>query len=128
MNNEKQRAEILQKELGLLAHPEGGFYSEIYRSTMKVQVNGKDRAALTSIYFLLTRGQVSRWHVVDADEAWHYYEGSPLELHVMPPDFSSVEIIRLGPFGNGIKPVHVVPAGWWQASITSGEHTLTGCT
>lgn len=95
---------------------------------MQVQHNGKSRSALTSIYFLLTRGDVSRWHVVDADETWHYYEGDPVELYIMPPDFSSVKKILIGMFGEVAKPTHVVPAGWWQASRSSGEYSLVGCT
>lgn len=126
--SEHLRAETLRNELSLLPHPEGGFYSEIHRSEMQVQHNGRDRSALTSIYFLLTRGDVSRWHVVDADETWHYYEGNPVELYIMPPDFSCVEKILIGTYGDGIKPTHVVPAGWWQASRSSGEYTLVGCT
>lgn len=123
------RSEALRNELDLKTHPEGGYYSEIHRSEAQVQHNGKPRAAMTSIYFLLTQGQVSRWHVVDAEEAWHYYEGDPIELYVMPPDFSKVEKISLGVFdSNGTKPVHVVPSGWWQASRTSAEYSLCGCT
>jgi predicted cupin superfamily sugar epimerase len=123
------RGEALRKALDLKTHPEGGYYSEIHRSEAQVQHNGKPRAAMTSIYFLLTQGQVSRWHVVDAEEAWHYYEGDPIELYVMPPDFSKVEKISLGVFdNNGTKPVHVVPSGWWQASRTSDEYSLCGCT
>ena len=123
------RAEELLQTLRLQPHPEGGYYSEIHRSAMQVQHNGKPRSSMTSIYFLLTRGQVSRWHVVDAEEAWHYYEGQPIELYIMPPDFSNVEKISLGiPGSDGTKPVHVVPAGWWQASRSSGEYSLCGCT
>jgi predicted cupin superfamily sugar epimerase len=67
--------------------------------------------------------------VVDADEVWHYYEGSPLELYVMPPDFSEVKKIMLGQFRSSeIKPVHVIPAGWWQAAKATDEYTLCGCT
>jgi uncharacterized protein len=127
--NSKARAGELIERLDLKPHPEGGFYSEIHRSDFQVQHDGKSRAALTTIYFLLMNHQFSRWHVVDADEVWHYYEGSPLELYVMPPDFSKVEIITLGQYHpEGIKPVHVVPAGWWQAARASDEYTLCGCT
>lgn len=124
----ESRIATLRSHLSLLPHPEGGFYSEIFRSEMLIQHNGKSRSALTSIYFLLTRGDVSRWHVVDADETWHYYEGDPVELYIMPPDFSTVEKIMIGTYGEGVKPTHVVPAGWWQASRSSGEYTLVGCT
>jgi len=123
------RSDLLRSQLSLLPHPEGGYYSEIHRSAMNVVHNGKNRSALTSIYFLLTRGDVSRWHVVDADEAWHFYEGDPVELYIMPPDFSSIEKISLGTYdGNGTKPTHVVAAGWWQASRSNGEYSLVGCT
>lgn len=123
------RAAQLQSELSLLPHPEGGHYSEIFRSEVKVLYNGKERAAMTSIYFMLTQGQSSRWHVVDADEAWHFYEGQTLELYIMPPDFSRVEKIQLGRWNtDGSKPVYVVPAGWWQAARATNEYSLVGCT
>lgn len=124
----KLRAAELIKSLDLKPHPEGGHYSEIYRSSDKVEHHGKSRSALTTIYFLLENHRFSRWHLVDADEIWHYYEGDKLELYVMPPDFSQVEIITLGPFDvKGVKPVHVVPAGWWQAARASDNYTLCGC-
>lgn len=124
------RVAQLTKDLSLLPHPEGGHYCEIFRSEIYVKHEGKDRNAMTSIYFLLTHGQSSRWHVVDADEAWHFYEGDALELYLMPPDFSRVEKIALGKFDadNNVKPVHVVPAGWWQAARATGEYSLVGCT
>jgi len=34
---------------------------------------------LTTIYFLLVKGQYGRWHRVASDEVWHFYEGDPLE-------------------------------------------------
>lgn len=122
------QSEQLVRGLGLLPHPEGGYYKEIYRSASEVNYHNKSRAALTTIYFLLEKGQASRWHEVDADEVWHYYEGDTLELYLMPPDFSRVEKIVLGEVSAGLKPVHVVPAGWWQAAKPSGEYALCGCT
>lgn len=118
----------LIKDLNLLPHPEGGYYSEIYRSETNVSFNGKNRAALTTIYFLLEKEQVSRWHLVDADEAWHFYEGASLELYMMSPDFTQLQKITLGEVSANSKPVHVIPAGWWQAAKSSGEFSLCGCT
>jgi uncharacterized protein len=115
-------------KLNLQPHPEGGWYAEIYRSTQRVISNDRHRSAMTSIYFLLAEKQVSRWHCVDADEAWHFYEGSALELLVAPPDFSRMEIITLGEVRDNRKPIHVVPAGWWQAARSTGEFSLVGCT
>ena len=124
------RAEHLVASLNLRPHPEGGFYSEIYRSAAQVQpLDARDaRSALTTIYFLLTEGDVSRWHRVASDEAWHYYEGAPLELWVAEPDFSAVAPQRLGPVDGHARPVTVVPAGDWQAARSTGTYTLVGCT
>lgn len=126
-------AQSIVSKLNLQPHPEGGWYAEIYRSQnvvsgLKPDTTDTTRSAMTSIYFLLEEGQVSRWHCVDADEAWHFYEGDLLELLVAPPDFSRIEIIQLGEIGQGEKPVHVVPAGWWQAARSTGTFSLVGCT
>jgi predicted cupin superfamily sugar epimerase len=115
--------------LGLVAHPEGGYYSEVYRSpaAVKPEDGREPRSALTTIYFLLPRGQVSRWHRVQSDEVWHFYEGAPLELWVTR-DLSTVERHRLGPVEPGQQPVVVVPAGFWQAARSTGGYSLVGCT
>lgn len=63
-----------------------------------------------------------------ADEAWHFYEGDPLELLTADAEFGQLERHALGPAGEGRLPVHVVPAGVWQAARTTGEYTLVGCT
>src|SRR5262249_13921358 len=87
-----------------------------------------DRAALTTIFFLLPDGHVSRWHAVSSDEVWHLYEGGPLELIVAPPDLSEIERIRLASVGAKERPAHTVPAGWWQADGSIGEYAFSGCT
>ena len=76
------RASQLIQQLGLVAHPEGGCFRQVYRSSTTVQPADDRgvRPSLTTIYFLLVAGEVSRWHRVASDEAWHYYEGDPLEL------------------------------------------------
>lgn len=115
-------AEIIRR-LALKPHPEGGHYRETFRDTH--MING--RAASTSIYFLLQRGERSHWHRVDAVETWHYYSGAPLELSVV--NGVSEEMIRLGPdIAAGEAPQVTVPARAWQAAQTLGEWTLTGCT
>jgi uncharacterized protein len=124
-----RRGELIAR-LGLVAHPEGGYYSEVYRSpaVVKPADRREARPALTTIYFLLAAGQVSRWHRVLSDEVWHFYEGAPLELSLVPPDLGPVQHRRLGPVQPDQLPTLVVPAGWWQAARTTGEYTLVGCT
>lgn len=116
--------------LNLQPHPEGGYYRQIYRSENQVLrgIDGVERRALTTIYFLLTAGSCSRWHKVLADEVWHHYEGAALELLSFPPDGANLVSHRLGPLAQGSSPVHVVPAGWWQAARPLGAYALVGCT
>jgi len=73
-------ARDLVDKLALQPHPEGGWYREIYRSPTRVETPRGSRSAITTIYYLLERHQLSRWHVVQADELWHFYAGAPLEL------------------------------------------------
>ena len=71
----------LIEELGLQAHPEGGFYKETYRSAQTLE--GQNRQLLTSIYFLLTAENVSRFHRIKSDELWYFHTGSPLIVHTL---------------------------------------------
>jgi hypothetical protein len=124
------RAAQLIEALGLAPHPEGGFFREIYRSASRVHpADGRgDRDAATTIYFLLVEATHSRWHRVLSDEVWHLYEGAPLELLTAPPAADEVRRVTLGAAVESDGPVHVVPAGWWQAARPLGAYVLVGCT
>lgn len=117
------RATDLIRLLDLAPHPEGGAYKEIWRSPAPPGI----RAAATSIYFLLDRGQCSRWHRVDAEEIWSHLEGGPLELWLWN-EGSRPERRVLGPVdASGTRPTAVVPAGCWQAARPVEGYVLTGC-
>jgi predicted cupin superfamily sugar epimerase len=124
------RAAHLISALALNPHPEGGYFTEVYRSTASVKPDDARpiRPALTSIYFLLPAGAVSRWHRVWSDEVWHFYEGAPLNLWIARPEASGATLHRLGPLADGQWPARTVPAGWWQAARSTGSYTLVGCT
>ena len=125
------RASELIATLTLRPHPEGGFFREIFRSGTQVETkDGRgSRAALTTIYFLLAVGTHSRWHQVDSDEVWHFYEGDPLELLELDAAGRSLARHRLGVVdGTGQLPVRTIAAGSWQAAQPLGAYTLVGCT
>lgn len=124
------RARSLIAELGLQPHPEGGYYREIYRSgsTLRPGDHRDERSALTAIYFLLTAGQHSAWHQVISDEVWSHLEGDALELLSFDAGSSHASTIELGRFcAGGAGPIHVIPAGVWQAARPLGEYALLGC-
>jgi predicted cupin superfamily sugar epimerase len=127
------RAADLVRQLDLRPHPEGGWYRELFRSDARVSpVDGRgERAALTTIYFLLVAGTASRWHRVTSDEVWHLYEGGPLELLELSADASSCTRHVLAPLvggGSDAAPVRTIPSGAWQAARPLGEYALVGCT
>jgi len=124
------RAAHLIGTLGLSPHPEGGYYRRIFGSTSTVSPrDGRgERAAVSTIYYLLVAGDVSRWHRVASDEVWHHYEGAPLEMFTADPALDRVDANTLGTLADSTRPVVVVPAGMWQAARTTGEYTLVGCT
>lgn len=141
----------------MTAHPEGGYFVETWRHRASAADEDPDagtpgtgtpgtgtRGAGTSIYFLLARGQSSRWHRVDAAEIWHFYAGTPLLLEVWAPGDAAITRVLLcgaldalqpGPvtFADGVAadvvaPQFVVPPGAWQRAAPMGAFTLVGCT
>ncbi len=77
----KDRVAELIERFHLQTHPEGGFYSEEYRSEMEFSKLG--RSLMTSIYFLLPSAHVSHFHRIKSDELWFFHEGSPLTVHTL---------------------------------------------
>jgi hypothetical protein len=121
-----QAADLVQR-LALAPHPEGGFYREVYRSAARVRPDdGRgERAALTTIDFLLARGQHSAWHRVASDEAWHLLEGGPLRLWCIAPTLDRLEVVTLEA---GARRGHVVPAQAWQAAEPLGDYAWCAAT
>lgn len=108
--------------LGMIRHPEGGWYAETF-----ADAPGPDgRAHSTAIYYLLEAGDRSHWHRVDAAEVWHWYAGAPLELQIAR---GAVDAHILGPdLTAGQRPQVVVPTHAWQSAQSLGDWTLVGCT
>lgn len=131
MNGEVHpRAAELIELLQLQPHPEGGHYREFFRAASSI-VPGDGRAArsaLTSIDFLLGRGQFSAWHRVASDEVWHLLEGGPLRLWLMPPSLDRIDAVTLAPASAATQPRFTVPAQWWQAAEPIGDFAYVGAT
>jgi predicted cupin superfamily sugar epimerase len=122
------KARDLVEKLALQSHPEGGWYREIYRARGRVQAERGSRSALTTIYYLLEQQQLSRWHVVESDEVWHFHAGAPLELLEYDPATGQLVQHVLGDVRQGNEAVAVIPPGAWQAARSRGDYSLVGCT
>jgi len=115
---------IIIETLGMEPHPEGGWF----RSTWRGPTDGDARPTGSAIYYLLTEGNGSQRHRIDATELWHFYAGAAVEL-VITDDEGVERHHLLGPdVTGGQRPQVVVPPGAWQRARTSGEYTLLGCT
>ena len=127
------RARQLIQTLGLIPHPERGFYSETYRAAARVTSGSHagDRSASTAIYFLVTADEpTTSLHRLKSDEVFHLYEGGPLEILQLRAD-GQVIITRLGlDIAAGERPQAVIPAGTWFGTelATGASHCLVGCT
>lgn len=120
-------AELIE-QLGLTAHPEGGWYCETWRGDP-----GPDgRAAGTAIIFLLRSGEASHWHRVDAAELWLWQAGDPLELRLAASDAGPARSVILGTdVGAGQHLQGLVAKDEWQAAKPAGApqfgYTLVSC-
>ncbi len=120
-------AAALIRSLDLAPHPEGGHYRRIHASARQVTDNGQTRPAMTAIRFLLSAGECSAWHRVDAEETWHWQLGDALELLIYDTCTEQVQRVIVDAAERG-EPMHVVPACCWQAARSIGDFTLVGCT
>ncbi|MDC8755248.1 cupin domain-containing protein [Erythrobacter sp. sf7] len=121
-------ADALIEQLGLAAHPEGGWYRETWRADA-----GQDgRARGTAIIFLLKAEEASHWHRVDAAELWLWQAGDPLELRLSASDTGPVRSVILGSdVGAGQQLQGLVAPGEWQAARPAGAprhgYSLVSC-
>ena len=87
----KTRTEQLKEAYELEAHPEGGWFSEVYTAPFEQE----GRALAGSIYFLLDAGEKSQFHQIDCEELWFCHEGCGLKITVLRD--GAMEEYLLGP-------------------------------
>lgn len=126
----------LISKLELEPHPEGGFFRETYRSNGEINKSSLDqsydgkRNYSTCIYFLLTSDSFSALHRIKQDEIWHFYDGSPIRLHMITKTGEHTEHTIGIDLNKGEIPQFVVPGGCWFGAevIEEDTYSLVGCT
>jgi predicted cupin superfamily sugar epimerase len=123
------------QHLGLLPHPEGGFYKETFRSSISIDkkmlpLGYKDsRRLVTSIYYLLRSGDISHFHRLRSDELWYYHYGSSIRIIIIDQEGHKQTKI-LGPRIEKAEHLQVtIPAGtiFGAEVIDSSSFGLFGC-
>ena len=114
------------KTLNLSPHPEGGYYSETYRSEITLKEN--NRQLMTVIYFLLTSDNISRFHRIKSDELWFYHSGSPLIVHTLNENGYKENKIGFD-FKNEYLPQFLVPKDTIFAAsvLEKNSYSLVSC-
>lgn len=107
------------KTFNLMAHPEGGYFSETYRSEVRLESeNDKNiqKSIGTSIYYLLDKDQISHFHKLSSDEIWYYHTGSSIILHLIEPN-GNYKKVKLGKnILKGELPSFIVRKEVWMAA------------
>jgi predicted cupin superfamily sugar epimerase len=125
--------DTLLRKLNLQPHPEGGHFSQTYRSALSVYREGATTpsSAATAIYYLLGAGDHSAWHRLRSDEVWHFYAGDSLLVYQINAA-GELETHRLGNVLDDPAASFqiLVPAGQWFAAecAQGGQFALVGCT
>ena len=119
------------EKLGLVKHPEGGYFKETYRSDeiaagVPQRFSGP-RSFSTAIYFLLPHDEVSHFHRIRSDEIWHFYCGENVIIHILHEN-GRYENMTIGMEAGCFQAV-VPKNAWFGANVPSGTgYALVGCT
>lgn len=142
----KEEKEAMITELGLIPHPEGGFFVETYRTgATPMSSRGKTtlpksteesrdcatatrrrtedaddgrRNCMTSIYYMLTRESGHQWWALNESDHVHYHHaGGRVTYHLVHAD-GTYERKTLGrDVANGETPQLVVKGGTYKAAV-----------
>jgi hypothetical protein len=94
--------------LNLKRHPEGGYYSEVYRNPKVIElVNGR-RNLSTSIYFLLKGNDKSHFHQLYSDEIWYFHLGTEVTVHLLSNKNYEKQILGIS---ENAQPQLIIKAG-----------------
>ncbi|MFW3364248.1 cupin domain-containing protein [Aerococcus urinaeequi] len=114
----------------MAGHEEGGFFYQVLKSDQTIQLEGQKPCALyTSIYFLLTSNNPSRFHRLTADEVWYYHYGSPLTVHMITAEGDYQQVTLGTDVEQGQVLQAVVPKGTIFGSTVedADSYSLVSC-
>ena len=108
---------------------ESTLFASTYRSAQELDGGKPYGTAIVAMYCDEPRS-ISLFHRLPVDEVWHFYDGSPLRLHIFSStgSYSSPVLGRSGVRSGQFQ--HVVPRGSWFGAevIGRGSFSLIGCT
>jgi uncharacterized protein len=126
------------EQLNLSKHIEGGSFSEVYKSELKLSASQlpehfsstTGRHLCTHIYFLLEKEQFSALHRIQSDELWHFYAGDSLIIYEIETSGNLVtHVLGTDPEKNQQLFTYVKAGSWFGAALPADSgFALVGCT
>jgi predicted cupin superfamily sugar epimerase len=133
----------IASSLGVVPHPEGGYFVETYRSgsepmaskgltaldgaLLETERDGSSRNVMTSIIFMATKDARILYFGLNKSDHVHYYHGGNSYTYiVVHPDGRVEEIVLGGDVQNGEKLQIVFIAGCYKAGFLNGDYCLIG--
>ena len=133
----KNEADFFVNLFNLQPHPEGGYFSQTFKSNHSVKstdierYGNNSRCAGTSIYYLLNKTDFSAWHKLQSDEIWHYYKGCEVIIYLIDKQ-NNLKSYVLGDPSKNINAVFQISISsdtWFAAElIDKDSYCLIGCT
>lgn len=127
-------AQQLIELLRLSPHPEGGWYAfrqSSGRMLPPLPGSSGPRETCSTIYYLLQRGEISRWHQLKSTEVWTWHQGGSLEMTLggtgtVP---NAAGTLALGPrLEKGEQFQIMALADQWQTTrVVDGDFVLVSC-
>jgi uncharacterized protein len=129
-------ADFYIQALQMQAHPEGGYFKEMYRSAEIIPTEALPtrykggRCYGTSICFLLRSHEFSAFHRIQSDEIWHFYAGSAVTIYEIDVQGNLLTHLLGNQISNGETFQAVIKAGnWFAARVQAADSfALVGCT
>lgn len=127
-------AQQLIELLHLSPHPEGGWF--VFRESSGRMLptppgHAGPRETCSTIYYLLQKGEISRWHQLKATEMWTWHQGGSLEMTLGGTGTAPIpaSTLALGPrLEQGEQFQIMAPADQWQTTrVVDGEFVLVSC-
>ncbi|MFH1468998.1 MAG: cupin domain-containing protein [Pseudomonadota bacterium] len=110
----------LVAQLGLQAHPEGGWFRQLYQSELAVQTSRGPRPLANTIHYLLTRDSPLGHLHRNAHDITHFHHLGAAHYLLLNPA-GEIEELVLGA-GPGQQLSFTCPGGWWKSSrLLDGE-------
>lgn len=108
----------LIRQLGLEPNVEGGYYGKTYTApwrstTHKQDGSARERALMSSIYFMLTTDSpIDHWHRNSSDIVHYFHHGLPIKYTLLSPAGDCSSIVLGADLMAGQQLQFAAPASW----------------